>query len=112
MKNFIAVGNTATIIAVADIASGEGVLAGALFGVAVKDIAEGEQGDINLTGVYELPKAPSQAWTFGARVYWDADEARATTASEGNSLIGAALRPVGGTPAETLGVVRLNGTVA
>lgn len=66
MKNFIAVGDTLTITAGADIASGEAVLVGSLFGVAAGAIANGTEGVINLTGVYDLPKTASQAWTVGA----------------------------------------------
>ena len=44
MKNFIAVGNTLTITADADIASGAGVLIGAIFGVATGPIANGAEG--------------------------------------------------------------------
>ena len=71
MKNFIATGNTLTITAEADIASGAGVLIGSIFGVATGPIANGAEGVINLTGVYDLPKTASQAWTVGAKVYWD-----------------------------------------
>ncbi|MFC6688651.1 DUF2190 family protein [Jhaorihella thermophila] len=110
MKNYIAAGTTLTITAAADITSGEGVLVGALFGVAVTDIATGEAGEIALTGVYELPKAPSQAWTQGGRVYWDDTAKQCTTAATGNTLIGAAVRAVGGGASETIGTVRLNGT--
>ena len=60
MKNFIATGNTLTITAEADIASGAGVLIGSIFGVATGPIANGAQGVINLTGVYDLPKTASR----------------------------------------------------
>ncbi|PRX27769.1 Predicted phage recombinase, RecA/RadA family [Meinhardsimonia xiamenensis] len=110
MKNYISAGTTLTITAAADITSGEGVLVGALFGVAVTDIATGEAGEIALTGVYDLPKAPSQAWTQGAKVYWDDTAKQCTTAATGNTLIGAATRAVGGGASETIGTVRLNGT--
>ena len=112
MRNFISGGSTLTITAGADIASGEGVLQGAIFGVAVGDIANGEQGTLNLTGVYELPKAGSQAWSVGARVYWDASAGRCTTAASGNTFIGVAYEAVGSGASETLGKVRLNGAAA
>ena len=109
MKNFIAVGNTLTITASADVASGDGVLVGSLFGVAAWGAASGEQVEINLGGVYDLPKAPSQAWTVGARVYWDAANARCTTAAASNTLIGAATIAVSAGAGEIIGRVRLNG---
>ncbi len=113
MKNFVSSGNTLAITAaVAAITSGSGVLAGAIFGVAAGDIALGAEGTINLTGVYDLPKAASQAWTVGAKVYWDDTAGRCTTVATDNTLIGVAATAVGGTAGETTGRVRLNGTAA
>lgn len=109
MKNFIAVGDTLTITAGADIASGEGVLIGSLFGVAAGAIANGAEGVINLTGVYGLPKAPSQAWTIGAKIYWDDANDRCTITAGSLTLIGVAVAAVGAGAGETVGRVRLNG---
>lgn len=110
MKNFVSQGNTLEITAAADIASGDGVLTGALFGVAAGDIATGATGIVNLTGVYDLPKKASQAWTVGAKIYWDDTEKHCTTAATDNTLIGAAVLAVGNTASEVVGRVRLNGT--
>ena len=108
MKNFIARGETLEITAAADIASGAGVLVGATFGVAAGDIAEGDKGIINLGGVYELPKVSAQAWTQGARIYWEAAENRCTTTASGNTLIGTAYAAAANPSAA--GQVRLNGS--
>jgi predicted RecA/RadA family phage recombinase len=107
MKNFVGVGNTLTITAGADIASGAGVLVGSLFGVAAGAIANGAEGVINLTGVYDLPKVGSQAWTVGALVYWTGTAC--TTTASTNKLIGVAVAAVGSGAGETTGRVRLNG---
>ena len=112
MKTFISHGHTLEITAGADIASGSGVLQGAIFGVAAHDIANGAQGTLNLSGVYALAKAPSQPWSVGAKVYWDSTNARCTTAAAGNTLIGVAAAPVAGGAGDTLGQVRLNATAA
>lgn len=112
MKNYVSSGATLTITATAAISSGDGVLAGSIFGVAAGDIANGADGIINLSGVYDLPKVGSQAWTVGAKVYWDAANARCTTAATGNTLIGVAVLAVGSGAGETTGRVRLNGTAA
>ncbi|AUM72962.1 DUF2190 family protein [Paracoccus jeotgali] len=112
MKNFVARGDAITITAGAHIASGAGVLIGSLFGIAAGTIANGAEGVINLTGVYDLPKAASQAWTVGAKVYWDATAKNCTTTATSNTLIGLAVLAVGGTAGETIGRVRLNGTAA
>ena len=109
MKNFVSAGNTLTITAGADIASGAGVLLGSLFGVAAGAITNGAEGVINLTGVYDLPKVGSQAWTVGALVYWDAANNRCTTTAGSLKLIGVAVAAVGSGAGETVGRVRLNG---
>ena len=64
---------------------------------------------INLTGVYDLPKTASQAWTVGAKVYWDNTAKACTTTVGSNTLIGIAVLAVGGGAGETTGRVRLNG---
>lgn len=111
MKNYIAPGDMLPFTASGAVASGDGVLAGTLFGVAAGDVADGEVGNLKTTGVFELPKAGSQAWTVGAKVYWTSGGAATTTAS-GNTLIGVAYEAVGSGAAETLGKVRLNGVPA
>jgi predicted RecA/RadA family phage recombinase len=111
MKNFIAIGAMLQITAGAAYSYGDGVVAGGIFGVATGDIANGAEGTIALTGVYSLPKVGSQAWTVGARVYWDAANDRCTTTGAGGLLfIGTAVSAVGSGAGETAGNVRLNGT--
>lgn len=120
MKNFIAMGDSITVL-VDDIAigtpviGGNGYLMGGIFGVAAYSAAptsldDGTSVVLNLTGIYDLPKQPSQVWNPGAKVYWDAANARCTTTASGNTLIGVAVKRTGGTAAETIGRVRLNGT--
>ena len=110
MKNFVAVGNILTLPAPAALTSGQGALIGSIFGVAQKDASIGEDVAILVKGVFELPKAASQAWTVGARVYWDNAARVTTTTATGNTLIGVAVIAVGGTAGETIGTVRLNGS--
>lgn len=119
MKNFVAVGNSITvfvddIILGGSIIGGNGYLMGGIFGVAADsatatDIDDGTSVVLNLTGIYDLPKQPSQVWVTGAQVYWDSDNERCTTTASGNTLIGVAVQRTGGTAGETIGRVRLNG---
>ena len=111
MKNFVSSGSTLKITASAAISSGDGVLTGSIFGVATGDIANGADGIVNLTGVYDLPKTGSQAWSVGDKVYWDDTNKVCTTTATGNTLIGAAVLAVAGGASDTTGRVRLNGTV-
>lgn len=111
MKNYIQPGDQMTVTAPATVASGAGVLVGSLFGVAVHDAASGSAVEIATTGVFDLAKAGSQAWTVGARIYWDDSAKVATTAAAAgaNKLIGVAAAAVGSGADETVGRVRLTG---
>ena len=111
MKNFVQRGDVLTTpnTTGALIASGQGVLLGALFGVAANISAVDDDLVLNLDGVFILPKAASQAWTVGQKVYWDNTNKVCTTTATGNTLIGAAWAPVAGGAGDTTGRVRLNG---
>ncbi|MDX8513537.1 DUF2190 family protein [Mesorhizobium captivum] len=96
MKNWIQPGNTVSwtnedVTGAADVASGDGVVAGSLFGVAQVDIPVGETGELALVGAFELPKVEAQAWTFGQRIYFDAATGLATSTASSNKLIGVAI---------------------
>lgn len=109
MKNYVQPGDTITFTAGADIASGAGVLIGTLFGVATTAVANGASGEAAVVGVFDLVKVGSQAWTVGAKIYWDDSNKRCTTVSTSNTLIGVATAAVGSGAGETVGRVRLNG---
>lgn len=107
MKNFISQGDTLTFTATADVASGDGVLVGSLFGVATGAVKDTETGTLKLTGVFDLPKAGSQAWTVGALIYWTGSAC--TNVASSNKLIGVAIEAVAGGANDKIGRVRLNG---
>ena len=108
-KNYIQAGDHLTVPAAADAASGAPVLVGALFGVAEHDAATGEPLTIARKGVFVLPKATGQAWTVGAKVYWDATNSVITTTASGNTLVGAAAEAAIAGAVE--GIVLLDGTI-
>lgn len=110
MKNLVADGNTVTVAAPAAVTSGGGVLIGSMFGVAQADAAIGADAVIVTTGVFDLPKVGSQAWTVGVKVYWDNGNSRCTTVATSNTLIGVAVAAVAGGAGDTTGRVRLNGS--
>lgn len=120
MKNFVAQGTIITVpteaVLIGDsVIGGKGyLLSGGLFGIAtatveVTDIGQGKDCTIATTGIFDLPKQPSQAWLIGAKVYWDSANERATTTATGNTLIGISMLATGSTAGETIGRVRLNG---
>lgn len=110
MKNYVQPGNTITLTAPYAVASGEGLLVGSVFGVASGAAALGEIVEAALVGVFDLTKVGSQAWTVGARIYWDDTNKRCTTVSTDNTLIGVAVEAVASGAGDTIGRVRLNGS--
>jgi predicted RecA/RadA family phage recombinase len=108
MKNYVQPGNTITLTAPYDVASGDGLLVGAIFGVATGAAANGEPIEAALVGVFDLKKVGSQAWAVGDKIYWDNTAKQATKTATDNTLIGAAIEAVGNGAGETVGRVRLN----
>lgn len=112
MQNYVQNGDTLDLAAPYAVVSGAGAQVGQLFGVAVADYANGEDGEFKTRGVFDLTKIGSQAWTVGALVYWDNTNKRCTTVSTGNLLIGAATVAVSNAAGNTIGRVRLNGVAS
>lgn len=105
--NYIQPGDNITAVAPYDRTSGQGMLCGSLFCVALSAILNGAQGEAATKGVWSLAKATGEAWTFGAKIYWDNTNKRCTTTSAGNTLIGVAAAAAGELSAATVGAVRL-----
>lgn len=112
MKNYLFRGENITLPAPYAVTSGQGALVGSIFGVASTDAALNEDVALVRVGGFTLPKPGSQAWTRGAKVYWDNTAKNVTTTSSGNTLIGAAIAPVGSGAGETTGQVLLTGQLA
>jgi predicted RecA/RadA family phage recombinase len=108
MKNYVQPGNTITLTAPYDVASGDGLLVGAIFGVATGAAANGEAIEAALVGVFDLKKVGSQAWAVGDKIYWDNTAKETTKTVASNTLIGVAIEAVGSGAGETIGRVRLN----
>lgn len=106
-KNYQQRGDAIDITAPYDVASGGGVQIGTLFGVAQSPAETGDPVVIIPRGVWELAKTSAQAWTVGAKLYWDNSAKLVTTtaASGANLPIGHALA-VAPNPSAT-GTVRL-----
>lgn len=109
MKNFIQSGCTLTVIAPANVLSGQALLAGAIFGVACSDAVQGAQVEINRFGVYALAAVTADTGAIGAKIYWDNTAKRLTTTATNNTLVGALATPKGGT--ETSAAVLLDGVI-
>lgn len=107
-KNFVQPGEQLPFAAPYARESGEGALIGSIFGVALVKLAEAAVGEFALTGVWDLPKVSAQAWTVGAKIYWDDTNKVCTTTATDNTLIGVAI--VAAANPSSTGRVRLNGS--
>lgn len=87
MKNFVRRGHVLNYSNTSGdtITSGTLVLVGAFAGVAVKDIADGTTEELNLTGVFALPKA-NGAINQGDKLYYDATAKNLTKTDSSNTL--------------------------
>jgi predicted RecA/RadA family phage recombinase len=108
-RNYIQPGKTLTLTAPYARSSGEGALVGAIFGVALNDVANAVAGEFGTEGVWELAKTSAQAWVVGDRIFWNASTKKADNDPTTGILIGAASEAAAN-PSST-GLVRLNGTV-
>jgi predicted RecA/RadA family phage recombinase len=92
MRNFVQPGDSLAVAVpyAAGVTAGQGVLVGALFGVAAVDGAQNAVIEAATQGVFDLTKEPSLAISAGARVFWDNTNRRVTTTATGNFSIGIA----------------------
>ena len=107
MKNYVQRGDTLTVPAPVVAASGDGVLVGGFFGVSNGSAAIGQPMDLDVVGVFILPKVAALAIALGDIVYWDNAARLVTKTAGGNTKIGAAVEAVAN-PSATVNV-RLNG---
>lgn len=107
MLNFVQPGNTVTLTAPANVASGAGVLVGSMFGLAQFDALQGAEVECAVVGVFDIAKVSAQAWAPGDPIYWDDSAKLATTTAGANTLIGVAVATAAN-PTST-GRLRLNG---
>lgn len=108
MNNFVQIGENLTLTAPSGgVVSGEGYLIGSLFVVATVTADVGDPFVGRVIGVVELAKPTGEAWTEGAKLYWNNSTRKITTTSGGNTLVGVATEVTASTA--TTGNVRLDG---
>lgn len=91
MQNYIQSGDTLTLTAPYDRTPGQGALVGSLFGVAHSAVVSGASGEFKTRGVFDLAKNSAEAWTVGAKIYWDNTAKVCTITATSNTLIGRAV---------------------
>ena len=72
MKTFIQPGNIITVVTpVGGITANQGLLIGGLFGIATTSTLQGDDVEISITGVFDMPKASATVIAQGDQVAWD-----------------------------------------
>jgi predicted RecA/RadA family phage recombinase len=108
MKNYLQNGHIIRVTAPSGgIASGEGLIAGNVFGIAAYSSDEGDPVELGTTGVYQLPKASAAVLTVGARVAWDNTAKNINVPATGRFPVGVATEAAGN--GVTSVAVRLDG---
>lgn len=110
MKNFVQDGDTLTLKAPYDVKSGDAVLVGKIFGVAVADVAKDADGEFVAEGVFDLPAKGADIPAQGDPLFWDAAAKQLTTTAQGNTRVCVAVlaKAAGATVAR----IKLDETVA
>lgn len=103
MKNNKGSGDIMTVAAPEDATSGEFLIKGGIHGVAGITVASGADVPLHRNGVFTLPKATSQTWAVGDRLFWDVSAKKFTT--------DATKRPIGAVAAAAAGSSDTTGDV-
>lgn len=90
MKNYVQQGDTLTLTAPYAVNSGDAVLVGKIFAVAVASVASGADGEFVAEGVFDLPALSTDTPAQGAVLYWDNTNKRLTTTATSNTRVGVA----------------------
>lgn len=90
MKNFVQEGERLDLTAPYAVTAGQGALIGAIFGVAITDLANGAVGAFSLEGIFTLTKATgaSTGGAQGVLAYWNNTNRNVTAVASGNTKIG------------------------
>lgn len=114
MQNFVKPGDIMTFTApTGGVVSGTPYLIGGLLVVACSTVAQTLPFEGQVEGVFTLPKAASQAWTEGQKIYWDNETTGnggqvCTTDATKGQLVGVAAEALGSGSTIVTGKVRLN----
>jgi len=92
MKNFVQKGDVITMTPTAgNLTAGQGLLVGALFGVATSDVAQNTPGEFITEGVVDIAKTSALEITAGSRVFWVPGSSAVNTTSASQVCVGIAL---------------------
>lgn len=109
-RNYVQPGDALTLPAPRNVTSGEGMLVGAIFAVALSAATAGNPVEARRKDVFDLKKATGQAWTAGQKLYWDNTAFAVTSTVGSNTPIGAAAQAQAS--GDAIGRVLLTGQIA
>jgi predicted RecA/RadA family phage recombinase len=89
--NQVQEGRTVTVTAPANVTAGQGVIVGALFGVARYSASTGAPVEIAREGVFTIAKTSALAISIGDRLFWDDTNKVVNKTSAGQFCVGVAL---------------------
>ena len=95
MNNFIQPGETLTLTAPATVTSGQLVVVGSIVGVANFDAASGDDVEVDIEGVFELPKVSGDTNVVGDKLYWNGTALTKTQGTGSKPLVGYAVAAAG-----------------
>ena len=110
-KNMHKHGETITIVAGATIVAGRLYVLGDFIGIALNGGVSGTPITYDISGkVWTLTKNAGEAWTVGAKLYWDGTNFRLTTTASGNTLVANAYAAAAS--ADVVGVAKMRAHLA
>lgn len=112
MRNFVQPGDSISLTAPYNVNSGDALLVGAIFAVAMAAAAVGEKVNCRTKNgeIIDLTAVAADTIDEGQKVYWDNAARKITEVATNNTLVGAAAVAKGAGVAVCR--VRLNGTVS
>jgi|GEM_PF-1695755 len=90
------------------VASGDVVTIGDRCGIAIRDIAANAQGELAITGVFNVDKGV-EAISLGSLLYWNSGNGQATATAPGNTFLGQCVKAADESDATVLVALRSGG---
>lgn len=75
-NNYVQPGNVIPFTAAATTVSGQVVVLGNILGVSLGDVANGAEGEAQITGVFRCPKVSAAVIAAGEPLVWDVSEGK------------------------------------
>lgn len=92
MLNYLQPGDHVTVVTPVAVQSGQGLLCGAMFGVASCDAEVGAEVAIATVGCFLFDKVIGESFALGAPVHFALGVQAATSTATGNTVIGVAIK--------------------